>query len=170
MVTPGARPPRQFAGLALFVAILREAPAPLRAAWSAKIAHIAPALMRIAEEFEFVFSDLARLDDPSLQKILARMPEKDWLIAWKLTPLDLRQRLLSNMSERRREEFLAAASKLPKMPKRQVVAVQVQLGKNIRNLLCRGELSMVSKRPDLKQLSEAFRCAKNADASKRNKS
>ena len=170
MESSGARPPKQFAGLALFVAILREAPAPLRAAWSAKIARISPILMRIAEEFEFVFGDLARLDDPSLQKILVRLPEKDWLIAWKLTPLNLRQRLLANMSDRRREEFLAAASKLPKMPRRQVVAVQVQLGKNIRNLLRGGQLSMVSKRPDLKQLTKGLLRAKNADASKRNKS
>jgi flagellar motor switch protein FliG len=171
------RSPRRFNGLALLVAILREAPPSIRSVWIAKVAKVSPTFARIAEEFEFVFTDLSRLTDKSLQKVLTRVIEKNWLIAWKLTPFDLRQRLLANMSPRKREDFLASATSLPRMPRRQVVAVQVQIAKQIRDMLRRGELEMTSKRPTVKDTLRAgvtgklgADLEKNPDASKRNKS
>jgi flagellar motor switch protein FliG len=172
-----ARSARSFNGLALLVAILREAPPSLRSVWIAKVAKVSPTFARIAEEFEFVFADLGRLTDVSLQKVLVRVPENNWLIAWKLTSVDLRQRLLANMSPRRREEFLASAANLPRMPRRQVVAVQIQVGKQIRDMLRHGELEMSSKRPSVKDslrtsLRSGLEAAlgKNPGASRRNKS
>ena len=141
-----ARTPRYFHGTALLVAILREAPAPWRAEWLAKIRVLSPILARLYEEFDFIYRDIARIDARGAQLCLRLISEKDLLVAWKLTGDDVKEVLLRNMSDRRREEFLTAFKAQGRVPRRQVFQVQRTIARQVRQWLMEGKAGLASRR------------------------
>lgn len=142
----GSRAPRQFNGLALLVALLREAPPHWRARWMAKVRAVSPIYARLCDEFDFIYRDLARLDDRGVQLCWRMIPEKDWLVAWKLTPDDIKEVMLRNMTARRREDFLAAFAAQPKVLRRQVLQVQRQIARQVRQWVMEGKAGLKSRR------------------------
>lgn len=141
-----ARTTKQFNGPAILVAMFRELGPVFRAKLIAKLRTAAPMFARLVDEFEFIFADLDRLDNKSLQMLLRVVPERDWLMAWKLAPEPLRARLLENMSAPRREDFSKAAAEAPKVPRSQVYRIQVQIARQAYELLQSGKIHIQSKR------------------------
>ena len=137
---------RHFHGIALLVAVLREASPLWRQKWLSSLRQAAPSLVRLFDEYEFVFADMVRLDDRGIQLCWRVIPERDLLIAWKLAKPELRERMLANLSARRRESFLAAFAQMPKMPKGQVLQVQRQIARTVRAFLSEGKAGLCSKR------------------------
>ena len=148
MSTPSKqiRSPRHFNGIGLIIAMLREVDPIFRAALFQKLTSISPIIARLSEHTSFIYRDIPRLDDRGIQSIFSTIPEQDWLVAWKLSDETTKKFLLSNMSERRREVFLLAASQQPKILKRRVYAVQAQIGRKIHLLLRQGKLGLRSRR------------------------
>ena len=140
------RPFRQFNGIGLLLAMLREVDPKFRLELLKRIRQFSPIIARLADHSEFIFSDIKRLDDRGIQKIFDIVPEKDWLIAWKLADEPTRAFLLRNMSERKRKDFLESFATQPKVLKRRVIAVQSAIAQKIHALLGQGKLGLRSKR------------------------
>jgi flagellar motor switch protein FliG len=141
-----ARAPVHFNGPAILAAMMREVDPKFRKALYEKLGKISPILLKVVEQFEFVFSDLILLEDKSLQLLLTKFPDTDWLIAWKLCDEKLKDRLLENMSPRKKEDFLHQAQQQPRLLKQQVVRTQMTIAKAAKALLADGKLRMHSKR------------------------
>ena len=110
-----------------------------------KLSLASPLLARLVEWSDFTWWDLERLDDRSIQKVLSVIPERDWLIAWKLATPDVKAILLSNMSAKRQEDFLKAFSEMPKMPKSQVYRVMFQIGVRLRLMAMNGQVFILTR-------------------------
>lgn len=136
----------QFNGPALIAAMFRELDPIFRKSLLEKVEKASPILAKTIECLEFHFVDLLRLDDKSLQLMLRTVPQSEWLVAWKLAPKSLCDRLKQNMSERQFQDFEEARKSLPKMHKAQVFKVQMLIAKKAKFLLGEGKLSMRSRR------------------------
>lgn len=104
-----------------------------------------PLLAKLVEWSDFTWWDIERLDDRSIQKILVEIPERDWLMAWKLATPDVKEILLSNMSTTRQNEFLKAFSEMPKVPKSQVYRVMFQIGARVRVMAMKGQVFILTR-------------------------
>ena len=138
--------PRQFNGPAILAAMFRELDPPFRKKLYEKLCQISPIIARTVEQLEFVYSDIIRLEDQSLQLLLRSVSEKDWLMAFRLTGEDLKARLLANMSANKRDDFSSQLHKLGKQKKTAVVRVQMQIAKQAREMLIAGKLRLRSRR------------------------
>jgi len=152
MVKDSSQKPRLFNGPALFVAILREADPAFRAALIAGVRKVSPIHARLAEQCEFVFADILRLDAASVETALRMIPEADLLVAWKLASPAIRDVLSKGMTERRQKDFAAAFTALPKMHRRQVIAVQARIGGILRDGVREGRLRLRARRPNLREI------------------
>ncbi len=139
-----ASKPRQFYGLALVVATIRELDPTTRREVVESLREKMPLLARLADRCEFIFSDFRRLDDSSLFEAFNRFGEKDWAVAWKLTEDPLKERILSLLRPDRRKEFLDFAAAQPKMPRTQVLAVQFHLASKAADLVKSGKLRLLN--------------------------
>lgn len=124
------------------VAVLRELDPVTRNALIGELHQKMPHLARLAEHCEFLFPDFSLLEDASLFDAFNRFGEKDWAVAWKLMDESLKARVLGLLREDRRNEFLDFVATQPKMPRTQVLAVQMHLARQARDLLRRGKLRM----------------------------
>jgi flagellar motor switch protein FliG len=138
--------PRHFNGPAILAAMFRELDPIFRKELFAKLEQVSPIIARTVERLEFVYSDLLRLEDQSLQLILRLFPEKDWLLAWKMTAEPLRERLLANMSKNKRDDFLREAARQRRVPKTHVVRLQMAIARKAHELLAAGKLRLKSRR------------------------
>lgn len=129
---------RRFYGVGLVVAVMRGLDVNTRKELQAGLEQNSPELAKLIDKCDFLYPDLIRLDDASLLTVINRFPEQDWAIAWKLTEESLRRRILAVMRHERQQAFLDFAASLPRMPKMQVVAVQITLAAKIRELLQQG--------------------------------
>lgn len=141
-----ARAPVHFNGPAILAAMMREVDPKFRKALYEKLGKISPILLKVVEQFEFVFSDLILLEDKSLQLLLTKIPDQDWLVAWKLCDQSLKDRLLANMSPRKKEDFLHQAKQQPRLLKQQIVRTQMNIAKIAKNMLSEGKLRQHSRR------------------------
>lgn len=132
------RGPRKFHGVGLVVAVMRSLDPATRREILASMSAQAPELGRLIEKCDFLYPDLMRLDDASLLLVFNRFDEREWAIAWKLTEETLKKRFLTVLRAERRQDFLDFAASLPRMPKMQVVAVQIHLASRIREMLQKG--------------------------------
>lgn len=116
--------------------------------WRNKVLHTltekAPHLVKIYENCSLIYSDLVFLDDHSIQKLLMVIEEQRWLLAFKLTSPLLQKRLVDNMSVERKQAFLSSFQTQPKVPRRQVLAIQIQIARIALNLLEKGQLKFRS--------------------------
>jgi flagellar motor switch protein FliG len=109
------------------------------------LAERAPEIARLAEHCEFIFADFRFLDDSSLFGAFNRFGERDWAVAWKLADEDLKGRILGLLREDRRKEFLDFAASMPKMPRTQVLSVQLNMARKARDLLRTGQMRMLNR-------------------------
>ncbi len=140
-----APPPRRIGGLAVVLAIVRNAEPKFRQELLRKLAVASPVIARLAEEFLFIFDDLRRVDDRGLQLLLRTIPEQEWLDAWKMMAKPVQQRLLANMSAARREDFSAAVAALPKLPKVKVLRTQMHIARQVRVMIEAGKVQLRQK-------------------------
>ncbi len=141
----GARPPKQFYGLALVVATLREMDPVTRLGITKELQQKMPLLASLVDHCDFIFSDFKLLDDASLFNAFTRFGDKDWAVAWKLMDDALKTRVLNLLRDERRKEFLDFAAGQPKMPRNQVLAVQFHLARQTRDLLRMGKFRMSTR-------------------------
>lgn len=139
------RPTRTFNGLALLVAMFRELDPPTRRILAASLGSVSPMLLRLVDYCDFIYSDLTRLDERSLQRLMVKFSEDDWALAWKLTSDPVRQKLLAVMPRRKHEQFLELVRTQPKVPKARVIRMQVQIALKAREMLMGGSLSIRSR-------------------------
>ena len=104
-----------------------------------------PLLARLVEWSDFTWWDIERLDDKSIQKVLVEIPERDWLMAWKLATPEVKEILLSNMSTSRQSDFLKAYSEMPKVHKAQVYRVMFQIGARVRIMAMKGQVFILTR-------------------------
>lgn len=145
VVVTDLRPPRRFQGLALVVATLRTMDPASRREIISDLANRAPEIARLADHCEFIFSDFRLLDDASLFSAFNRFGDREWAVAWKLADEGLKTRLLGLLREDRRKEFLDFAAAQPKMPRTQVLAVQLHMARQARDLLRAGQMRMMNR-------------------------
>lgn len=125
--------------------MLRTLDPKFRAELIKKLDTSAPLIARLAERFTFIYDDIARIDDHGLQLLLRTVPEKDWLMAWKLTSPALQVRLSANMSDARRKDFAEQVAGLPKLPKIKVLRMQMQIAKVAHDLVTTGKVRLRAK-------------------------
>ena len=133
---------KKFNGPALIVGMFRELDPGFRRQLYKNLQEADPLLAKLVDETEFLFQDLIRLDDPSLQALLTQVPEKDWLVAWKLAPEPVKKRLLENMSTDHQIEFVRQFKDLPRMHKAQVYRVQMHISRQALAGILAGKLHM----------------------------
>lgn len=146
MKTKILKPQKSFNGPALLAGMFRELDPHFRKQLYRKLEKHSPLLVAFLQKTEFLFQDLVRLENRSIQALLVRISEQQWCIAWKLGDETLRRRLLDNMSEGRRRAFLEALENQAKVPKALVHQVQTTIANKAREMLLRGELRLKSRR------------------------
>lgn len=134
-------------GSAIFVEIMRALDPAFRSQILKRLESANPLLARLGEACLFMFDDLARLDDRSMQIALRVVDEKQLLMAWRMTPKHLQSKILENMSQQRREQFLEDIDNLPtRIPKLQAIRAQQAIASQLRKVLKEGGLTLSSKR------------------------
>ena len=136
-------------GYAKLVAMVKAADPIFRRALLRKIQTFSPILAELCEQSLFTYSDIARLSDASLQDLLRCVPEHMWLKAWKLSKEPLRQRLLANMSEKKKNAFLEECKQAPRVLKSQVYRVQMQIAVRAQKNLLIGKYQFKGSELDL---------------------
>ncbi len=106
-------------------------------------------LGKLYDKFSFQFEDLSRLDDRSLQKLIASVDEKKLFLAFKLASEDLKTRIFENMSKSRKDNFVEEMAHFPKVHKREVYKAQFFLADFAKTQL---ELGKFSFRIDSKSI------------------
>jgi flagellar motor switch protein FliG len=104
-----------------------------------------PEIARLVDHCEFIFADFRRLDDASLFDVFNRFGDREWAVAWKLADDALKAQVLRLLRDERRKEFLDFAAAQPKMPRIQVLAVQLNMARKARDLLRIGKLRMLNR-------------------------
>ena len=136
---------KKFNGPAFLLSILRSVDPTFRVKLLNDLKSRLPWMAKLAEEFEFTFWELARLDQGSLETLWRLVPERDMAVAWKLASEPLRHFLLAGLSDRRRENFLQEFGGLPKMPRSQVIRTQLLIARQVHAQLCLGKMHLMSR-------------------------
>lgn len=132
-------------GYAKLVAMLREADPAFRKELLKKVVTFSPMIAKLSEQSLFIYSDLIRLDEQSMQAFLRQVPQPELLIAWKLTSKPLKNKILANMSERKKEDFLSNFSTMPRVLKSQVIRIQHKLALYAFEEIQKGNLKLRTK-------------------------
>jgi flagellar motor switch protein FliG len=82
----------------------------------------------------FVFEDVVKLDDRSMQRLLKDVDQKDLTIALRGTPDEVKEKVLSNMSQRAREMLEDELSFQPPQKRRVVEEAQGRIVARVRAL------------------------------------
>lgn len=132
---------KHFNGYAILVAMMRELDPKTRNQLLGKLRPKAPILARIIDECDFVYRDIIYLTDKSLQELFKKFSTQEWLVAWKLTDKALQKRILNNLSDTKKLEFVTAVKGAGKVRKSSVYATQNKIAREARRLLMFGKLS-----------------------------
>jgi len=142
------RQPIHFNGVAILTAMFREVKDPrFRKKLHNKLSSKSPILAALVDETEFLFSDLDRLDPPSLKKVLGVFPPKDWVLALKCTDENVRNYLLDHLPEGRKQSILDELSlKNSKTKLTDSIKAQLKIARTVSDQLKLGMLKLKSKR------------------------
>lgn len=127
-------------GLASIVAILNQTERASEQQILAELEHTDPELAEQIRNEMFVFDDVTALDDRTLQQILRNVVPKDLAVALKTVPEAVRQKFLSNISERAAQDVLEEIELLGPTRVSQVEAAQSAIVKTVRDLEAAGEI------------------------------
>jgi flagellar motor switch protein FliG len=92
---------------------------------------------QLAEEIRmmlFVFEDIVKLDDRSVQLLLKEVDQKDLALALRGTPDEVRDKVLTNMSQRAAEMLLEEIEYQPPQLRRVVEEAQGRIVAKVRQL------------------------------------
>ena len=110
--------------------------------------HLKTVDQELAEEVRtnmFLFEDLVKFDDVSMQKILRQVDMRDLTLALKLADESLKQKIFSNLSERVRETCQEELSYLGPVRLRHVEEAQQKVIATVRRLEAAGEIEIPHK-------------------------
>jgi len=94
----------------------------------------------------FPFEDFLKVDNPGLQKVIARTAGEDLVLALKLADEPLRRHFLRNMSEHSAREIEAAIGSLGPAPMAQIEAAQKRICAIARQLAQQGGLNILERK------------------------
>jgi flagellar motor switch protein FliG len=103
-----------------------------------------PQLCEQIKNLMFVFDDLGKLDDRSLQRLLREIESRVLALALKSAKDDLKSRIMGGMSQRAVTALKDEISMLGAVRLRDVEAAQQQIVAQVRNLEAAGELQLGS--------------------------
>ncbi len=134
---------KKLGGIGFAVSILRALPpSAFKKKLLGSLEKVAPAIAGLFESSFFLFEDLKRLDSKSLLSALKIIPEEKLLLAMKLASADLRQHILSHMSEGNRKKFLESYLAQPKVHKAKVIRAQMEISRLVRKEIENGKMSV----------------------------
>ena len=87
-----------FNGPAFLVAVVRSVDPVFRAKLLSSLRKISPLFAGLVAQTEFIYTDLARVETPSLEKFWGAISESEMAVAWNLTETPLQEHLLAGLS------------------------------------------------------------------------
>jgi flagellar motor switch protein FliG len=130
----------EMGGLPSIVAILNQTERASEQQILTELEQSDPELAEKIRNEMFVFDDVASLDDRTLQQILRNVAPKELAIALKTAPDEVRDKFLSNVSERAAQDVLEEIELLGPTRVSQVEAAQSAIVKTVRELESSGEI------------------------------
>lgn len=103
-----------------------------------------PALAEKVQENLFNFEDIATLTSPSVQTLIKDISEQDLLLALRASSPDLKAKILSNLSERRKESILEQLEAMPPARLSDARAAQQRILKRVDELRTAGAVKSES--------------------------
>ena len=122
-------------GPAIVVRMFRSMDEGTRKAMLPQLAKASPLLLKLTAECGFILEDLPGLSPHSVDQCLRATPSDELLVAFKLCSPGLRDFILENMSERRRQDFIRDFEKLPLMKKSQVLRIKHKIARQMVQIL-----------------------------------
>lgn len=86
------------------------------------------------KEMMFTFEDIEKLDNNAIREILKIVDKKDLLLALKASPEELKQKFMSNMSQRAAEQFLEEMQYLGAVKVKDVESSQRRIVETVQSL------------------------------------
>jgi flagellar motor switch protein FliG len=105
-----------------------------------------PALAEAVRSQMFEFGDFLKVDNFGIQKVLARTPAEDLVLALKVADEPVRRHFLQNMSATSAQAVEAAVEELGPTPVSQVEAAQKRICTTARELAEQGGLQVLERK------------------------
>jgi len=101
-----------------------------------------PEIAEVVRNMMFVFDDISNLNDREIQILLREVEQKDLVIAMKTASEDVKEKLLSNMSDRVRQFMEEEMEFLGPMRLSEVEEVQLRVVRKLRQLEDQGQVAI----------------------------
>lgn len=108
----------------------------------AYIEQIDDQLAAAIKEMMFTFEDIEKLDNNAIREILKIVDKKDLILALKASPEELKQKFMSNMSQRASEQFLEEMQFLGAVKVKDVEAAQRRIVETVQSLSEQGVIQI----------------------------
>ena len=102
-----------------------------------------PEIAEAVRNLMFVFADIAKLTDKEIQTLMREVDQKDLVIALKAAEESVKDKILSNMSDRVRNFISEEIEFLGPMRLSEVEEVQLRIVQNVRQLEEQGQISII---------------------------
>jgi flagellar motor switch protein FliG len=102
-----------------------------------------PEVAETVRNMMFVFDDLGSLSDREIQVLLREVEQKDLVIALKTASYEVKDKILSNMSDRVREYIEEEIEFLGPMRLSEVEEIQLRIVQKVRQLEEQGQVNIV---------------------------
>ena len=93
-------------------------------------------------ELMFSFEDVLNLSEKEMEEVHQKIDKKDLLLAMKGASEELKEKLLTGMSAKRREMFTEDLELMGKVKRKDVEAAQQRIADVLREMIEKGELSL----------------------------
>lgn len=108
----------------------------------AYIEQIDDQLAAAIKEMMFTFEDIEKLDNNAIREILKTVDKKDLILALKASPEELKQKFLSNMSQRASEQFVEEMQFLGAVKVKDVEGAQRRIVETVQSLSEQGVIQI----------------------------
>ena len=108
----------------------------------AYIEQIDDQLAAAIKEMMFTFEDIEKLDNNAIREILKTVDKKDLILALKASPEELKQKFLSNMSQRASEQFIEEMQFLGAVKVKDVEGAQRRIVETVQSLSEQGVIQI----------------------------
>jgi flagellar motor switch protein FliG len=109
---------------------------------------IDPEVAESVRNLMFVFEDISRLTDREIQTLMREVDQKDLVIALKASSEELKNKIMSNMSERVRAFMVEEMEFMGPMRLSEVEEVQLRIVQHVRQLEEQGQITIVRNDTD----------------------
>ena len=93
-------------------------------------------------ELMFSFEDVLNLSEKEMEEVHQKIDKNDLLLAMKGASEELKEKLLTGMSAKRREMFTEDLELIGKVKRKDVEAAQQRISDELREMIEKGELSL----------------------------